>query len=153
MFADEHERSTDDLLGYTVLYSDIDTDHIPISPYYLQDLHLCADIIKLSPRTELDNTPQDPDVSTYAAQVGSLLQSLRPSYVSLLDASLYLDYGPWARYMIAAEDEQAAVLARAEDSMGTRRRVTRNSQKAEKSSWLSLEAEQRQVLSGSGLSV
>jgi hypothetical protein len=153
---DEHLPSLDDQLGYTILYSDVDTDHIPVSPYYTQDQRLCADLFHLLPDIQCMLMPAldvlTRDSSNYAHQVGAVLRSFRSSHISLLDPSLYLHDGPWIRYILAVEDEQRAVAARLEEGM-QRRRSTRNSQKSDSMTWLSLSADERRVLCSSGFSL
>lgn len=151
-FMDEPPRSSDDPLGYTMLCSDVDTDHIPVSPFYVKDRQLCADLFQLA--SDIQPTPafdlSQCDYSMYAAQVGPVLRSFRHPYVPLSDASLYLHYGPWIRRMITVEDDQKAAAARLEEGV-QRRRATRNSQKSDHSSWLSLQDEERILLRSSGL--
>lgn len=99
------------------------------------------------PLSSVDNV--EVDRAAYVTQVGPILRSFRAWRAPASEPSLYLDYAPWLRYMIAVEEEQRAALVRMEEST-QRRRVTRNSQKSEVQSWLSVDAETRQVLARSG---
>ena len=148
-FMDEPPCTSDDQLGYKMLYSDVDADHIPVSPFYVADQQLYDDLFQLASDNQSTFDLSQCDDSMYAADVGPVLRSFRYPYVPLSDASLYLHYGPWIRHMIAVEDDQKAAAARLEEGV-QRRRATRNSQKSDHSSWLSLQDEERTLLRGSG---
>ena len=152
-FADEPFPNTDDELGYIVLYSDVDTDRVPVSPCYLQDLALPPAITSMLERHEdaipLPNSEAlQPDLRGYAAQVGSIMYGSNLARWPLSEAALYLEYAPWVRCMAAVDEAQWAALSQVESSQ---RRRTRNSQRSEQQSWLSLDSETRRALLSTGL--
>ncbi|KIP10609.1 hypothetical protein PHLGIDRAFT_115366 [Phlebiopsis gigantea 11061_1 CR5-6] len=152
-FADEPLPNTDDELGYIVLYSDVDTDRIPVSPCYLQDLALPPAITTMLERHEdaipLPNSEAlQPDLRGYAAQVGSIMYGSDLARWPFSEAALYLDYAPWVRCMAEVDEAQRAALSQAESSQ---RRRTRNSQRSEQQSWLSLDSETCRALLSTGL--
>lgn len=138
-----------------MLYSDTDADHIPVSPYYVQDTQLAQDVLDSLRQLEDTGVPlpeDDPNSgrTAYLTQIPPLLRPFHSRILPATDPSLHLDYAPWLRYMVNVEEEQRAVLASTE-LPGSQRRRTRNSQKNEES-WLALEAKDRRVLASSGFS-
>ncbi|GJE84010.1 P-loop containing nucleoside triphosphate hydrolase protein [Phanerochaete sordida] len=155
-FEDDPRPGTDDPLGYAVLDEDVDTDHVPVSPYHTADVLLASELLQRvrAAGTSAALAVDDPDSerAAYLTRVGPLLKAFRAWTVPATDAALHLDYAPWLRYIVAVEKEQRAVLAQAEAPGGSQRRRTRNSQKTEQS-WLSLNSEERGMLATSGFSM
>lgn len=164
IFADELGSSSDDLLGYKVLDIQANTDCFPISAFYHQDMYLCAQALELVQRVAAG--PSSADMPTYRmarsldvtrsryhAQVGPILRQpvseapARPWRVSISQEALHLDYAPWIRYIVAADD--AVESASQPASQG--RRFTRNSLKTSQDRWLKLEVDQRRTLSQTSL--
>ncbi|THG95800.1 hypothetical protein EW026_g5907 [Hermanssonia centrifuga] len=147
---------SDEQLGYAVLPTDTDTDHIPVSTYYYQDENLMAAGLELSKRAHGDIRPDDmpnaqhDDRAVSLARLGPLLRRLRPWRESANDAALYLDYAPWIRYIVAADDVAEAGIS----EVGSQsRRSTKNSQKTSEVRWLKLEPEERDVLRNTALRI
>ena len=164
VFADELGPSADDLLGYNVLYSQSNTDYCPISTFYQQDTNLYAEadelLRRVAPRpcsavvpTSSLASSLDAARSTYHAQVGPILRqpisspAARSWRISTGEEALYLDYDPWIRYIVAADD--AVESASQPGSQG--RRHTRNSMKTSQDRWLKLEVDERRTLSQTSL--
>lgn len=164
IFADELGSSSDDLLGYKVLDIQANTDYFPISAFYHQDMYLCAQALGLVQRVA--SGPSSADMPTYRmarsldatrsryhTQVGPILRQpvseapARPWRVSISQEALHLDYAPWIRYIVAADD--AVESASQPGSQG--RRFTRNSLKTSQDRWLKLEVDQRRTLSQTSL--
>lgn len=156
-FEDEPRPSADDELGYSVLYCDLETDHVPVSPFHTHDMQLTDELVcRVGTLAAMgaSSPPDDPAAgrAAYLTRVGPLLRSFRAWTVPVADAALHLDYAPWLRYIVAVEEEQRAVLAQTAGPGGSQRRQTRNSQRTEASSWLALSAEQRGVLAATEFS-
>lgn len=87
------------------------------------------------------------------ARVGPILRNLisdsrtRPWRASASEEALYLDYAPWIRYIVAADDALESV---SQPSSQTRR-STRNSMKTSHDRWLTLELDDRRTLSETSL--
>lgn len=164
MFADEPGPSSDDTLGYRVLYTDANTDPCPVSLFYKQDQQLKEEVLRLSQRgvpqqlvdglpithstryTNITRMPHD-------MRVGPILRNLisesqtRPWRASASQEALYLDYAPWIRYIVAADDALESVSQPSSQS----RRSTRNSLKTGQDRWLKLELGERRTLSETSL--
>ena len=155
-FVDDPRPGTDDPLGYAVLDEDVDTDHVPVSPYHTGDELLVSELLEWvrTEKTGVVPAVDDPvsERTAYLTRVGPLLRTFRAWTVPATDAALHLDYAPWLRYIVAVEEEQRALLAQAEAPGSSQRRRTRNSQRTEQS-WLSLNSEERGILSTSRFSV
>lgn len=93
----------------------------------------------------------DRDRRVYLSTGGSILRTFSSAHVSASDPALHLDYAPWVRYILKAEDDiNAAVSLSQPTSQG---RMTRNSLRAETMRWLRLSEDERRILADTRLSM
>ncbi|KAJ3535327.1 hypothetical protein NM688_g6994 [Phlebia brevispora] len=164
VFSDESGPSPDDLLGYKVLHAQVNTDSCPVSVFYQQDKHIHEEVLALTKQaaserfaedipTSKSTKSLDTDRRSYHALVGPVLRNpvseapTRPWRASISEEALYLDYAPWIRYIVAADDTLESLSQ--PSSQG--RRSTRNSQRTSQGRWLKLDFDQRRTLSETSL--
>ncbi|KAI1796435.1 P-loop containing nucleoside triphosphate hydrolase protein [Ganoderma leucocontextum] len=154
----------DDVLGFQHLsaHPDDTSSDLPVSfsTYHrdeaiLDDLLSCAVRHYPTPGDLLSDTPDLPLLHTpHCGTLLPILDRLRISREDLVrdPVAIFVDYEPWIRHMVRADDAQIAANRASGQFEGTTRR-TRNSQRSqwELQRWISLDEDERGVLSRTAL--
>lgn len=135
-----------------------------MSLFYKQDQQLEEEVLRLSqrgvPQQLVDGLPITHSTRymniarmPHDKRVGPILRNLvsesqtRPWRASASHEALYLDYAPWIRYIVAADDALESMSQPSSQS----RRSTRNSLKTSQDRWLKLGLDERRTLSETSL--
>lgn len=165
---DNYESSLDDEIGYAMLFKDdtISGFRHALPAFYTYDTTLFEDVARLSGRA-VEKLPM-PQASGHAMEaldaaaafisrtsfqrqvVAALGELLDISAPLMPRPSVFLDYEPWIRYMVAVDDAQEATWAETRVSgPGRSGRLTRNSQRYQR--WVVLADDLRGALAESSL--
>ena len=148
-----------------MLHEQLDTDNCPVSALFKADEDVRAHVLTLAQHivpaecSAAIPTPAllrslDMARLQYQRQVGPILRQPisergpSPWRMSASEEALYLDYAPWIRYIVAADD----ALELATMSLpGSQRRSTRNSMRTAQDRWLRMDVDERRTLSQTSL--
>ena len=164
LLADSALPCADDVLGFQHLSGHFDdpssSTPVTFSTYHrdeaiLDDLLAWAARRRPTPDEILSESPDLPLLHTsYCDTLLPILDRLRVSREDLVrdPAAIFLDYEPWIRHMVRADDAHIAFTLASGNFKGTTRR-TQNSQRSqwELQRWISLDEVQRGVLGRTAL--
>ncbi len=156
--------SADDVLGFQHLsaYPDDTSSDLPVTfSTYHRDEAILDDLLSYAvghhptPDGILSDSPDLPLLHTpHCGTLLPILDRLRISREDLVrdPAAIFVDYEPWIRHMVLADDAYIAANIASGQFEGTTRR-TRNSQRSQRElqRWISLDEDQRGILSRTAL--
>lgn len=158
--ADANEFSaSDEELGYSVLRTKSPpSQDFPFTPFFHRDQDLADEALRLLRRSDLaqcgslisdmEERQVSERQSSYGLQMAPVFAWTRRVLTSMGHVPKYLDYLPWIRYMVGAENAAQELLTSTMSQTGRR---TNNSQKALYERLIKLDKPQLEALANTAL--